>query len=52
MNLIQYWKEKTSKILMRLLKPTRQYAANQFLAEPDLVKKYQLDEFLEEHNDD
>ena len=24
-------------------------AANQFLAEPDLVKKYQLDEFLEEH---
>lgn len=27
-------------------------AANQFLAEPDLVKKYQLDEFLEEHKDD
>lgn len=27
-------------------------AANQFLAEPDLVKKYQLDEFLEEHKND
>ena len=27
-------------------------AANQFLAEPDLVKKYQLDEFLEEYKDD
>ena len=24
-------------------------AANQFLAEPDLIKKYQLDELLEEH---
>lgn len=36
MNLIQYWKEKNK----------------QDLAEPDLVKKYQLDEFLEEHKDD